>query len=193
MWSFGAPIFNNVVSFFSASSTYETWNQKPIDRLKGLYEDIEHIIDELRDHGDATSQDWVSTSGIIPKLNQIVDLVVEEETESEKSSKEEEGSVEIATPCRDYILQQQKVDELCGFAMADNPKGLTAIITQHLTKLFRDVHFPLFSHDTIHVSISALVQKLKYYAGGNSLQSLGQTVVDFIEVALTYVFHVDRL
>lgn len=180
MWSIGNPFFNSVTSFFSTLVPSESSEQVRLDRFKRMYDDVIHIVNEMREHGEVTGQDWIRSSNILQDLNQMIDILVEEEKELKQ---EVDINGTKADLCMDYLLKQQIIDALCGIAMVDDPTGSTEIITQHLTRLFREVQYPLLSSGTVHISVSALVQKLiQIYQGDSVSSSLEFSIVKFIEV-----------
>lgn len=113
----------------------------------------------------------------------MVDLLVEEEASAKKESRESSDDNEVPGLCMDYVIKQHVIDTLCGIAMVDNPKGSTELITTQLTRMFRDVHFPLLSSNTTHITISALIQKFMQMYSQTISSGLEAAIIQFIEVA----------
>ena len=89
-----------------------------------------------------------------------------------------------------YLIQNHVIDTLCGVAMIDNPRGSTALVVSMLTKLFKEVKYPLLSSEAMYVSISGLVQKLmKIYQGSSVTPDLESVIIDFVEVTLPPFIH----
>lgn len=192
MWSIGNPIVNTVTSLFSMLAPSRSIQQERLDRYKWMYDDVIHIVNEMREHGEETKQDWISSTNILQDLNQMVDILVEEEKDLQQKGKNDNETNDKSPLCRDYLLNYQIVDGLCGIAMVDDPKGSTEIIVQHLTRLFREVQFPLLSNGTIDVSVSALFQKLiQFYQGDSVSSSLESSIVRLVEVVTFISFNVD--
>ena len=193
MWSLNNPFFTSVTSFISNLVPFETSQNDRFERFKKMYEEVVHVINDLREHEEQKNRDWITTTSVVQDLNQMVDLLIEEEKEFEEKKGEEDEMNKQTKLCLDYLLKHQIVDTFCGIAMIDEPVGSTELILQFLTRLFREIQFPIFSSETIHISISALVQKLIQIYQSNEIQSsLKYSIIEFVEVSLIFYFYFYR-
>lgn len=114
----------------------------------------------------------------------MVDLLMEEEASAKKESRESGDDNEVPGLCMDYVIKQHVIDTLCGIAMVDNPKGSTELITSQLTRMFREIRYPLLSSNTTHITISALIQKFMQMYSQTISPELEVAIIQFIEVSL---------
>lgn len=174
---------NGVSSFFNGIVANESPDVQRLDQYKNLYEDVTQIIEEMQKLGEADREDWIGRTNISQDLNQMVDLLVEEEKESKATSRESYDASEHRGLCLDYLLKQHIVDTFCGIAIANNPKGCTELFTAHVTRLLKEVKYPLATSEAIQITISALMQKLiQMYQGSSISLSLERVIILFIEV-----------
>ena len=190
MWLFGNSVNDTLSSFISNILPSGIVGDNQLTSFTEMYDDAIHTINEMRERSDADQKEWIEKTTVKQDLVQMVDVLVKEESTLKKKKtdfpeeKEEKGS------CMNYLIQNHVIDTLCGVAMIDNPRGSTALVVSMLTKLFKEVKYPLLSSEAMYVSISGLVQKLmKIYQGTNVSSELGTAIIDFVEVSLSVPFH----
>lgn len=190
MWLFGNSVNDTLSSFISNILPSGIVGDNQLTSFTEMYDDAIHTINEMRERSDEDQKEWIEKTTVKQDLVQMVDVLVKEESTLKKKKtdfpeeKEEKGS------CMNYLIQNHVIDTLCGVAMIDNPRGSTALVVSMLTKLFKEVKYPLLSSEAMYVSISGLVQKLmKIYQGTNVSSELGTAIIDFVEVSLSVPFH----
>ena len=190
MWLFGNSVNDTLSSFISNILPSGIVGDNQLTSFTEMYDDAIHTINEMRERSDEDQKEWIEKTTVKQDLVQMVDVLVKEESTLKKKKtdfpeeKEEKGS------CMNYLIQNHVIDTLCGVAMIDNPRGSTALVVSMLTKLFKEVKYPLLSSVAMYVSISGLVQKLmKIYQGTNVSSELGTAIIDFVEVSLSVPFH----
>lgn len=174
---------NGVSSFLNGIVTNESPDVQRLDRYKKLYEDVTQIIAEMQEKGEEDREDWIGRTNISQDLNQMIDILVEEEKDLKKSSRDSYDNSEQRGLCLDYLLKQHLVDAFCGIAIADNPKGCMELFTTHITRLLKEVKYPLSTTEAIQITISALMQKLvQMYQSSFISSSMERVIILFIEV-----------
>lgn len=174
---------NGVSSFLNGIVTNESPDVQRLDRYKKLYEDVTQIIAEMQEKGEEEREDWIGRTNISQDLNQMIDILVEEEKDLKKSSRDSYDNSEQRGLCLDYLLKQHLVDTFCGIAIADNPKGCMELFTTHITRLLKEVKYPLSTTEAIQITISALMQKLvQMYQSTFVSSSMERVIILFIEV-----------
>lgn len=174
---------SGVSSFLNGIVTNESPDVQRLDRYKKLYEDVTQIIAEMQEKGEEEREDWIGRTNISQDLNQMIDILVEEEKDLKKSSRDSYDNSEQRGLCLDYLLKQHLVDTFCGIAIADNPKGCMELFTAHITRLLKEVKYPLSTTEAIQITISALMQKLvQMYQSSFISSSMERVIILFIEV-----------
>lgn len=184
MWKLYEAVNSTVSSFLTGMVTNESPEAIRLDHFKRLFDDSLQIINEMRECSETQRGDWIRTTNVEQDLKQMVDLLVEEETASKKETRESSDDSEVPGLCMDYVVKQHVIDTLCGIAMVDNPKGSTVLITTQLTRMFREVRYPLLSSNTTHITISALIQKFMQLYSQSISPELETAIIQFIEVLL---------
>ena len=57
MWSLNNPFFNSVTSFISNLVPFETSQNDRFECFKRMYEDVVHVINDLREHEEQKNRD----------------------------------------------------------------------------------------------------------------------------------------
>ena len=113
MWSLNNPFFNSVTSFISNLVPFETSQNDRFERFKKMYEEVVHVINDLREHEEQKNCDWISTTSVVQDLNQMVDLLIEEEKEFEEKKGEEDEMNKQNKLCLNYLLKNKIIDTFC--------------------------------------------------------------------------------
>ena len=183
MWKLYEAVNNTVSSLLTNIVSSEDQESIRVTRFKNLYEDAIQIIGEMRECPENERGDWIHITNVQKDLNQMVDILLEEENQLKTEKHEGASSSDDRGVCMDILVKQHIIDSLCGVAMVDDPPGSTEMITLQLTRLFREVKYPLLSTETTHITISVLVQKLmQLYQGKNVPLSLETAIIQFVEV-----------
>ena len=182
MWKFYEAVNNTVSSFLTTIVTNESPETIRLDQFKRMLDDALQIINEMRECNEDQRGDWIQNTNVKQDLNQIVDLLMEEEANLKKDKRESSAEGDDIGLCMDYVIKQHVIDTLCGIAMGDDPKGSTELITSQLTRLFKEIKYPLLSSNTTHITISALIQKFMQMYAQNISPQLESTIIQFIEV-----------
>ncbi|KAK8822942.1 hypothetical protein WA556_001833 [Blastocystis sp. ATCC 50177/Nand II] len=183
MWLFGSAVNDTLSSFISNILPSGIVGDNQLASFTEMYDDAIHTINEMRERSDADQHEWIEKTTVKQDLVQMVDVLVKEENALGKKKADSREEKEEKGSCMNYLIQNHVIDTLCGVAMIDNPRGSTALVVSMLTKLFKEVKYPLLSSEAMYVSISGLVQKLmKIYQGSGVTPDLESAIIDFVEV-----------
>lgn len=190
MWLFGSAVNDTLSSFISNILPSGIVGDNQLASFTEMYDDAIHTINEMRERSDADQHEWIEKTTVKQDLVQMVDVLVKEENALGKKKADSREEKEEKGSCMNYLIQNHVIDTLCGVAMIDNPRGSTALVVSMLTKLFKEVKYPLLSSEAMYVSISGLVQKLmKIYQGSGVTPDLESAIIDFVEVILPPMLH----
>lgn len=183
MWLFGSSVNDTLTSFISNILPAGIVGDNQLASFTAMYDDAIQIINEMREHTEAEQRNWIDRTSVKQDLMQMVDILVSEESALKRKEKKSSEAREEKGACMNYLLQNHIVDTLCGIAMIDDPKGSTALVLSMLTKLFKNVQYPLLASESMYVSISGLVQKLmQMYQGKDVTPELESSIIRFVEV-----------
>ena len=95
-------------------------------------------------------------SNIKENLEQLVTILRDEEQEDTgpSSPRTSNGAVR---PCLSYMLEHHIVEILCAMALADQPRGMMALVLQVIKLMLHHVDQPLIPHESVHRPINHLI------------------------------------
>jgi hypothetical protein len=96
----------------------------------------------------------LKNSGIKEHLEQLVTLLRDEEADDERTTSSSVGTVR---PCLSYMLEHHVVEILCAMALADQPRGMMALVLQVIKLMLHHVDQPLIPHVSVHRPINHLI------------------------------------
>ena len=94
-------------------------------------------------------------SNIKENLEQLVTILRDEEASDQVGSPR--TSVGAVRPCLSYMLEHHVVEILCAMALADQPRGMMALVLQVIKLMLHHVDQPLIPHVSVHRPINHLI------------------------------------
>ena len=143
---------NEIVEMQALAHASENTDLKEGEKLQKV--DTLEPVSCRKDLADDVSV--LRNSNIKENLEQLVTILRDEEQEDTGpgSPRTSNGAVR---PCLSYMLEHHLIEILCAMALADQPRGMMALVLQVIKLMLHHIHQPLIPHERVHRPINHLI------------------------------------
>ncbi|KAK8791998.1 hypothetical protein WA158_005375 [Blastocystis sp. Blastoise] len=171
--------FNSIVTNLIDSNNNE---EGALNDFKTYWTSFKDCIVELKQKENELPADWEKQTPASSYLGDMFRIMLEEESRAMAKRKTGEPPVEAGL-CLEYFLQNKVMDELSQYAIDNNPKGVTNIVIEQLTMLFKKLRYSLLSSNKVHECISKLIDYcVNLYLTENIDKEFEKNIIFFIQV-----------